>query len=147
MYARRRQPRRKISPHRPPNFRLQSERPIIKVMRPFLRVTRALSLSLIASAVVSCAAALGPPAGNAKAPAELVRVQGGFQTAQAGRDLPNPIVLRVVDAAGESLAGVTVTLAVSEGGGTVSPASDTTDAHGEFRAKWTLGAGAVVQSL
>jgi hypothetical protein len=123
-------------------------------MRPYLRsrVTRTListlGLPLAASAVSSCAAALGgSTAVKAKAPATLVIVQGGAQTAQAGRDLPNPIVLRVLDSAGEAVAGVTVTLAVVDGGGAVTPASDTTDSRGEFRAKWTLGAGQVIQTV
>ena len=95
-----------------------------------------------------CAGALGgSTAATSKTPASLVLVQGGAQSGQAGRDLPNPIVLRLLDASGEGVPGVTVTLSVAAGGGAVTPPSDTTDAHGEFRAKWTLGPGAILQSL
>jgi hypothetical protein len=120
-------------------------------MRPF-SPNRALGRSAVALFILlglaACAGALGgTTAVSAKGPSSLEIVQGGAQTAQAGRDLPTPIVLRVLDASGQGVAGATVSLAVTAGGGTVTPASDTTDSHGEFRAKWTLGAGVIIQSL
>jgi len=117
-------------------------------MRPLPKLVR-LSIAIIgALAISACAGALGgTTATTDRAPASLVLVQGGDQSGQAGRDLPNPVVLRVLNSAGEGVEGVTVTLAVSAGGGAVTPPSDTTDSHGEFRAKWTLGPGSVVQSL
>jgi hypothetical protein len=111
---------------------------------------RAFALIAIAclSALPACSGAADATTGvNARLPAKLIVVQGASQSGQAGRDLPTPIVLRVVDSAGVGMHGVTVTLAVADGGGTVTPASDTTDGHGEFKAKWTLGPGAISQSL
>jgi hypothetical protein len=123
-------------------------------MRPFsehprfCRAAAGVLAMSIASALAACAGALGGSTeATAKTPAAIILVQGGAQTGQAGRDLPNQIVLRLVDATGQAVSGATVSLAVSEGGGAVTPASDTTDSHGEFHAKWTLGAGVVVQSL
>ena len=103
---------------------------------------------VVVLATTACAGALGgTTATNDKAPTSLVLVQGGDQSGQAGRELPNPVVLRVLNAAGEGVEGVTVTLSISAGGGAITPPSDTTDTHGEFRAKWTLGPGSVVQSI
>jgi hypothetical protein len=90
---------------------------------------------------------LSTTAVKAKTPAGIVVVQGNGQAAQAGRDLPTPIVLRVLDSAGVEISGVTVSLSVTTGGGAVTPASDTTDAHGEFKTKWTLGPSATQQSI
>jgi Bacterial Ig-like domain (group 1) len=119
----------------------------MRLLSIFRRVSRA-AVGVVVLATTACAGALGgTTATNDKAAASLVLVQGGDQSGQAGRDLPNPVVLRVLNAAGEGVEGVTVTLSISAGGGAITPPSDTTDAHGEFRAKWTLGPGAVVQSI
>ena len=53
----------------------------------------------------------------------------------------------MLDSAGVGIPGVTVTLAVVVGGGSVTPASDTTDSRGEFRTKWTLGPNSVLQTI
>jgi hypothetical protein len=74
-------------------------------------------------------------------------VQGNLQIAQAGSLLPTPVVLRVVDANGDGVPAVTVVFAVAAGGGTVTPASILTDAHGEVTVKWTLGQSAPLQTL
>lgn len=66
-------------------------------------------------------------------------VQGNNQAVQAGKDLPNPIVLRVTDKLGVAMAAVPVSLMVAEGGGIVTPSSGVSDTKGEFTAKWTLG--------
>ena len=57
------------------------------------------------------------------------------------------MVLRAVDANGDAVPAVTVVFAVTAGGGTVTPASVLTDAHGEVTVKWTLGQSAPIQSL
>lgn len=74
-------------------------------------------------------------------------VQGNGQTAQAGVLLPTPVVLRVIDGNGDAIPNVTVVFAVTAGGGTVSPPSVLSDAHGEVSVKWTLGLGTPLQSL
>ena len=80
-------------------------------------------------------------------PAGIVVVQGNAQSAQAGKELPTPVVLRVVDATGAGMAGKTITLALSEGSGAVDPASAVSDAKGEVKEKWTLGPSVPAQSL
>jgi hypothetical protein len=74
-------------------------------------------------------------------------VQGNNQVAQAGALLPTAVVLRVIDANGDAVAGTTVVFAIATGGGTVSPSSIISDANGEVAVKWTLGQAAPVQSL
>ncbi len=71
--------------------------------------------------------------------ATLTVVQGNNQSIQAGKDLPNPVILRVTDKTGVAMSGIPVTLVVAEGGGTVTPSSGVSDAKGEYSAKWTLG--------
>ncbi|MEO7086446.1 MAG: hypothetical protein ABI442_13300 [Gemmatimonadaceae bacterium] len=105
------------------------------------------SIVVLSSAVLlgcGAAAATGVASNGAAA---LIVVQGDAQLAQAGRDLGTPIVLRAIDAVGNGVPHVTVTLYVAAGGGTVTPASDTTDSHGEFHAKWTLGPNIVSQEI
>lgn len=72
-------------------------------------------------------------------PGALTVVQGNYQSVQAGKELPLAIVMRVTDKAGAAMAGQPVSLVVSEGGGSVTPASGTSDVKGEFTAKWTSG--------
>jgi hypothetical protein len=110
----------------------------------------ALAITAVAGllATSGCAGAAADATGvSGKTADAIVIVQGADQSAQAGRDLPSPIVFRVVDAAGAGMHGITVTLSVAAGGGAVTPASDTTDSRGEFRAKWTLGPGIASQSI
>ena len=112
-------------------------------------VVRVARVAIVSAAFVSsaaCSGILGTEA-KAKTPASIVIAQGANQSVQAGRDLPTPIVFRVLDSADAPIAGVTVSLSVIAGGGAVTPASDTTNARGEFTAKWTLGPGAPDQAI
>ncbi len=67
-------------------------------------------------------------------------VKGDGQEGSSGSPLADSAVVRVVDRNGEAVDGVTVTFAVTEGGGSVNPASAVTDAQGHARTQWTLGA-------
>jgi hypothetical protein len=80
-------------------------------------------------------------------PEALIIVQGNFQSAQAGFDLPTPVILRVTDKDGRGLADVPVTLTIGSGGGSVNPPSAATDVKGEVKTKWTLGPGVTTQTL
>lgn len=72
-------------------------------------------------------------------PASLIAVSGNGQSGQAGEQLPDPLVIRLVDAMGNGLFGKAVTWPVASGGGTITAASPTTDAAGMASAIWTLG--------
>jgi adhesin/invasin len=84
---------------------------------------------------------------EAPAPAVLEIVQGNAQVAPAGVALPTPIVMRVLALDGTPVPKVPISFAVAAGGGAVDPATVISDANGEAKSKWTLGAGAQVHSL
>ncbi|HET8625160.1 MAG TPA: Ig-like domain-containing protein, partial [Gemmatimonadales bacterium] len=60
----------------------------------------------------------------------------------AGTELPAPLVIRVTDAAGRGLGGVTVAWIVTDGGGSVKPVITTTGGDGQASTRWTLGTSA-----
>jgi len=80
-----------------------------------------------------------------RTPAAISLVSGDNQTGGAGQPLPLPLAVRVDDNRGDPASGVTVTFAVTAGGGTVQATSATTNAQGLASTSWTVGttAGAV----
>ncbi len=72
-------------------------------------------------------------------PAVISVVSGDQQSAQVTTPLPNPIVLRVRDAAGLSVQGATVALVLDGAGGSITPTSLVTDTTGSSTFRWTLG--------
>lgn len=71
---------------------------------------------------------------------ELVRVSGEAQTGYRETALAEPLVVAVRDATGEPVAGVTVRWTVASGGGSLTASESVTDAAGQARTRWTLGA-------
>jgi hypothetical protein len=76
----------------------------------------------------------GPPP-----PTAISGVSGDGQIAVVGRALPAPFVVRVTDAQGTAVSGVTVTWAVTAGGGSLSATSTQTDSQGQASVTLTLG--------
>lgn len=76
--------------------------------------------------------------------ATLTKVNGDNQIGTAGAALANPFVVQVKDGAGNPQSGVTVNFAVTNGGGTVAPASAVTNASGQASTTLTLGTTANV---
>ncbi len=72
-------------------------------------------------------------------PSDLIVAQGNNQTAKASAALPVQIVLRVTGGANIPMPGVTVAMAITGGGGQISPQSAVTNALGEVTVRWTLG--------
>ena len=72
-------------------------------------------------------------------PSTLSIVSGDNQTGLTGEPLTNPSVVEVRDENGNPLEGVTVTFAVSAGGGSLSDTSVETDANGLAQSILTLG--------
>jgi hypothetical protein len=111
------------------------------------RVGAAVSLLGIAVAVVAAGCggadkvATGPGTGGNPGPGSsdtvLSRVSGDSQTATMGTRLANPLVVRVADAKGTPMTGVTVNWAVAAGSGSI-PATSATNASGQASAQWTL---------
>ena len=102
-----------------------------------------LAAALVFATSLACAKDPGAPVPVAG----IVVVQGDAQTAQVGRALPTPIVLRALDSTGAAVSGRTITLVIGSGGGTVTPTSAETNAGGEITAAWTLGPVSTSQSL
>jgi hypothetical protein len=75
----------------------------------------------------------------AEGPMQVVAVHGDDQEGRAGEPLDDSLVVRVVDTTGVGISGREVTWAVTIGGGTVVPKTDTSDADGLASARWTLG--------
>ena len=78
-------------------------------------------------------------------PTALVAVSGNLQRALIGAPLPQPLVVKVVDQYGAVVVGTSVAFSVVGGGGTIAPATVTTDAQGVASAVWTLGTTTGVQ--
>jgi sugar lactone lactonase YvrE len=76
---------------------------------------------------------------TAALPATLTIVSGNGQSGPAGMALSNLLAVKVTNSSGNPIAGVMVTFAVTVGGGTLSPASATSDVNGIAQAGWTLG--------
>lgn len=74
--------------------------------------------------------------------ARIVPVAGQGATATVGAALADSIAVRVELASGDPVPGATVTWTVTGGGGSVSPATSTTQADGATRARLTLGTAA-----
>ncbi|NDJ24006.1 DUF4082 domain-containing protein [Nostoc sp. B(2019)] len=69
----------------------------------------------------------------------LIKVSGDNQSGETGETLPNPLVVRVVNAQNNPQSGVTVNFVVTSGGGSVSPVSVVTNASGQASTTLTLG--------
>ena len=72
-------------------------------------------------------------------PNRLERVSGDDQSAPPGIELPDPLVVRLLDEAGNGVPNRAVSWVVASGGGSVSPATSTTDQNGQASSRWTLG--------
>ncbi len=128
--------------------------PILSVMLRLSRTSylyRAVPLMLVLhlGACSKLASLTGPKTSTSSATgvASVALVQGGAQSAQAGRQLATPIVLRVLDAKGKGLAGQAVTLVVTGGGGSIDTPTAVSDSVGELKVKWTLGTASPTQTL
>jgi adhesin/invasin len=75
----------------------------------------------------------------ASTPSALVKVSGDDQTAPAGFEVAEDLVVQLNDADGNGVGGRPVTWVIATGGGTVTPVNTTTDPNGFARTRWTLG--------
>lgn len=98
---------------------------------------QALILALALAAVASCSdSGTGP---DGPTPAAINPVRGVTQTGTVGQELSEPLVVRVVDAKGAGVSGVTVGWTAQSGGGSLRASSVRTDAEGLASVVWTLG--------
>ncbi len=83
----------------------------------------------------------GPVSGpETSTPTTLTAVAGDDQRARVGQTLDQPLTVEVLDAAAQPVSGVQVQFAFEDGGGgTIEPATSTTDAAGHADAMVRLG--------
>jgi hypothetical protein len=74
-------------------------------------------------------------------------VSGDGQTGPVSTELPNDLVVQVLDASSNPVPSVAVAWVIGSGGGTVTPTTSVTDASGRASAAWTLGASPGTNSV
>ncbi len=95
-------------------------------------------LLVVCSTVVSLTIACGDSSGPSTAPTSIVLVSGNGQgNPEVGTKLALPLTIRVSNAQGNAVSGVTVTWSTHSG--TLSAASSVTDGNGTATVEWTLG--------
>ena len=74
-----------------------------------------------------------------KPPEALVAISGNNQHGLPGSQLPNPFVVKVMDADDAPIEGISVTFSVTAGGGELSRTEETTGTNGQAQTYLTLG--------
>ena len=100
---------------------------------------RGLLLGAAALVCATCVRDSTAVQGEPGQPASVQIVGGDLQSGPAGMELPNPLVVRVVDSAGVPRAGQLVNFRVTSGGGSVFAGASLTNASGVAQERWTLG--------
>lgn len=70
----------------------------------------------------------------------LIKVSGNGQSGLAGAELPDPLVVQLLDGDAKPIVGRAVTWVIGVGGGSVAPQTSNTDSEGKANTRWTLGA-------
>ena len=105
-------------------------------MTRLFSVRRPLAHMLLLAVVTACGET-GPS--ELLPPAAITNVTGAPLSGAAGEALAERVVVRVQDADGSPLPGVSVAFSVTATGASVDPATAITDDRGEARTRWTLG--------
>ncbi len=80
-------------------------------------------------------------------PSRVTVVSGNDQSAPAGARLPEPLVVRVLDANDNPVVGRAVSWIIGQGGGSANPVSVNTGADGSASTTWTLGPRAGINTV
>jgi hypothetical protein len=95
---------------------------------------------MVAGAAACAKTPTGPSDQNSTAPASIAVTAGNGQSATVGTAVPVAPAVRVRDASGDPVAGVSVQFVVTAGGGSVTGSPATSDADGIAAVgSWTLG--------
>ncbi len=81
------------------------------------------------------------------APSSIVLVSGNSQSGQAGQQLASPLAVKVIDGNSQGVSGVSVTFAVTAGGGKLTTTQASTDSQGLATTLFTLGANAGTNTI
>jgi alpha-tubulin suppressor-like RCC1 family protein len=99
-----------------------------------------MAMAVMAMACNPDSATTGPSGLNGKDFASNLRLIAGDQQIGAiGGALTQPLIVRVVDAGGQPVAGATVVFNVRQGGGSINPAANVSGTDGTVTATWTMG--------
>ena len=102
-----------------------------------MRLALALAASLCLVPGMACGGGdLGLP--EDASPAGIERAGGQGQTGLPGTELPQPIVVKVIDAQGRPVPGVPIAFETADGG-VITPESAHTEEDGTAAARWVLG--------
>jgi hypothetical protein len=85
------------------------------------------------------AACNGEVVGGGQRPARVEVVSGDLQSDTVGKEVAQPLVVRVVDERNKPVKNQLVNFVVTAGGGSVFAGAAITNADGEARERWTLG--------
>src|SRR3989454_4789121 len=110
-------------------------RSIKSLTQPLSSALLLLSAGLLVYACEKQAAAPLQPS----APVSVQVVSGDLQSGPPGKELPNPLVVKVVDANGLPQSGQLVNFRVTSGGGSVFAGAALTSLSGIAQERWTLG--------
>ncbi len=103
------------------------------------QIFRSVAVGLASLALAACGGGGGGGHETPVTPASIAIVSGNNQTALAGSALPTALGVSVKDSSGRAFAGASVSWSVVAGGGSVTPATSTTDSGGLATTNWTLG--------
>jgi hypothetical protein len=115
--------------------------------RPLLALCSLLLVAVSCSSPTDAPAPDAPPPPLAPVPARLLVVSGDWQEGTVGTELPFPLVAKVVDSVGVPVPNVVVAWEVTSAGGSISPASGSSDSLGTIHTHWTLGAVAATHAV
>ncbi|MBU00803.1 MAG: hypothetical protein CME14_05975 [Gemmatimonadetes bacterium] len=80
-------------------------------------------------------------------PTSLSVISGNAQTDTVGQLLTEPLVVRAEDQGGTTVSAVSISFSISQGGGSLSETSVTSDGDGEASTTWTLGTTSGTQNV
>ncbi|WP_434480021.1 beta strand repeat-containing protein [Gemmatimonas sp.] len=100
------------------------------------------ALAASASLLAACNGDDGP-----RPPSTLAAITSTSLTGIVGELASSPLTVKVADDRGGNLGGIIVTFSVAAGGGTVTPAVDTTDGSGTATTSWRFGGTAGEQRV
>ena len=115
-------------------------------------VTTAGLVTAVSGGSANITATIGTVSGSAmvtvgQVAAQLFKFDGDAQAAGVGAQVPVPLVASVLDGQGFGVQNVTVTFAVTAGGGSVGTPSGTTNSQGRVSTTWTLGSNTGPQNV
>jgi hypothetical protein len=111
-------------------------RNLLRAGFPALALALALAAAACAGETPSAPEVTEPVVGG---PVSFQIVDGNEQTGPVGEELPKPLIVRALDAAGHPVPGRQIALVVVAGGGRMYVGGGVTDALGYVQDYWTLG--------